>query len=86
MPRTLLRNPPRTSRRTAVTPKEWRSLCLKALDRARASGDRRAAGLEAALANRREQATLRSLGILSDVDLDREFSAPQTSTGTNEPF
>lgn len=78
MPKTLFRKPQATPRRTAATPREWRTLCEKALTRAKAVGDRRVKGLEQALATHREQATLRSLGILSDLDLDREFSSPPT--------
>jgi hypothetical protein len=46
--------------------------------------DRRAVGLAKALASHREQATLQALGILSDLDLDRLFLAPPTSTSTND--
>lgn len=49
-----------------------------ALQRAQEVGDRRAEGLAKALETRREQATLQSLGILSETDLDREFSSPLT--------
>jgi hypothetical protein len=76
MPRTLSRKPQQNTRRTAATPREWRTLCRQALERANAVGDRRAKGLELALTTRREQAILRSLGILSELDLDREFSSP----------
>jgi len=78
MPKTLLRNAQQNVRRTAATPREWRTLCEKALTRAKAVSDRRVKGLEMALVNHREQATLRSLGILSELDLEREFSSPQT--------
>lgn len=77
MPKTTFRNPPPT-RRTAVTPRQWRTLCEMALQRAQEVGDRRAEGLAKALETRREQATLQSLGILSETDLDREFSSPLT--------
>lgn len=78
MPKTLFRNTQQNLGRTAATPREWRALCEKALARAKAIGDRRAMGLEQALTARREQATLRSLGILSELDLEREFFSPPT--------
>jgi len=83
MPKTVLRNPAPKPRR-AATPRQWRTLCEKALQRATAVEDRRAVGLAKALAIHKEQATLQALGILSALDLDRLFSAPPTSTSTND--
>lgn len=78
MPKTVLRTKPESTRRTAVTPREWRDLCEKALSRARKAADRRSTGLEKALTTRREQATLQAMGIICENDLDREFSRPPT--------
>lgn len=79
MPKTLFRKPhAQDSRRTASTPRQWRTLCEQALRRAKAVGDRRAEGLERALATHRERAILQAMGILSELDLDREFSVPPT--------
>jgi hypothetical protein len=78
MPKTLHRNKALTTRRNAVTPREWRELCERALERAKKKGDRRSGGLEKALATRREEPTLRALGIICDLDLDRVFSDPPT--------
>lgn len=78
MPKTLHRRGPDTPRRAATTPREWRELCERALARAKRTGDRRSDGLEKALENRREKATLQALGIICDLDLDREFCASPT--------
>lgn len=78
MPKTLLRSKPQVTRRAAATPREWRDLCEKALERARKLGDRRQEGLAKALVNRCEQTTLLALGIICELDLEREFSAPPT--------
>lgn len=72
MPKTVLRDPP-IKPRAAATPREWRALCQKALERAQKAGDRRASGLEKALALNQEEKSLRSLGIICEQDLDREF-------------
>jgi len=56
-----------------VTPREWRALCQRALERAQQASDRRVAGLEKALELKQEEKVLRSFGIVCDQDLDREF-------------
>jgi hypothetical protein len=73
MPKTVLRSRPQVTRRGAVTPREWRALCQKALERARAVSDRRVAGLGRAIELNQEEKVLRSLGIVCEQDLDREF-------------
>lgn len=78
MPKTLLRSGPPAARRAAVTPREWRDLCQKAVTRAQKAGDRRLEGLQKALETRREQVTLQTLGIICESDLDREFSVSST--------
>lgn len=72
-PKTVLRNRPKDAPRGAATPREWRALCQKALERARRISDRRVPGLERALELKQEEKVLRSLGIVCDQDLDREF-------------
>lgn len=72
-PKTVLRLRPQVTPRCAATPREWRALCQRALERARAVSDRREAGLERALSLNQEEKVLRSLGIVCDQDLDREF-------------
>lgn len=73
MPKTVLRERPQATPRGAATPKEWRALCQRALERARKRSDRRVAGLEKALELNQEEKVLRSLGIVCEQDLDREF-------------
>lgn len=73
MPKTVLRSRAQVTPRGAATPREWRALCQKALERARKVSDRRATGLEKALELNQEEKVLRSLGIVCDRDLDREF-------------
>lgn len=73
MPKIVLRERPPVTPRGATTPREWRALCQKALERARKKADRRVAGLERALELNQEEKVLRSLGIVCGQDLDREF-------------
>lgn len=72
-PKTVLRSRPQVTPRGAVTPREWRALCQRALERAQQASDRRVAGLEKALELKQEEKVLRSFGIVCDQDLDREF-------------
>lgn len=72
-PKTVLRSRPQVAPRCAATTREWRALCQKALERARQASDRRQKGLEKALAQNQEEKVLRSLGIVCEQDLDREF-------------
>jgi hypothetical protein len=60
----------------ATTPRgpvEWETLLRDALQRAESVGDRRAAGLRAALGTGRAERVLRKLGMVGSVDIDREF-------------
>ena len=52
----------------------WTSLLSQAIKRAEAKGDIRLAGLKRAMVEGTAEKTLRKLSILTDVDLQREFS------------
>ena len=56
-----------------TTPNGWNTLLSRAIRRAELSGDVRLNSLRAAMRDNRAEATLRKYGILSDIDLDREF-------------
>lgn len=57
-------------------PNEWNQLLRKTIERADLLVDRRVAGLRQAMMDGRSESILRMMGILSDVDLDREMPLP----------
>lgn len=65
--------PTEISNNRPLTSKDWSTLCRKALERAEAVGDRRAAGLKAALEKGTAQRTLTVLGIICQADIERTF-------------
>lgn len=73
VPKFVQRDCARKLPRGATTSREWRALCLEALERARKKADHRCAALEGALQLNQEERVLRSLGIVCRQDLDREF-------------
>ncbi len=52
---------------------EWNQLLSKAIKRAEETGDRRLEGLRQAMTQGRSEKILRSMSILSESDLNREF-------------
>lgn len=56
-------------------PEEWTKLMRKVIATAKSRKDRRLPGLQHALANDRSEAHLRSLSIVTDADIEREFPA-----------
>lgn len=74
----LQRKKKESTRRGASTPQEWKALCRKALAAAEKVGDRRAAGIKVALEKGREQVVLRTMHIICENDITREFSPPKT--------
>jgi len=55
---------------------DWMQLLVKTIQRAEGSGDRRLEGLKRALVDSQAERHLRRLGVIHDVDLDREFPRP----------
>jgi len=55
------------------TPEEWYTLMRKVIDRAERTRDRRLAGLRKAMLEGKAEDHLRLLGIISEVDIRREF-------------
>jgi hypothetical protein len=59
-----------------LTPKgvmAWDTLMSQAITKAEATGDRRLAGLRRAIQEGKSEQVLRSFGIISEADLQREF-------------
>lgn len=70
-----------SQKRSVTIPKrkvDWQQLLRSAIQRAETNADRRLEGLKRALVEGREEAHLRSLGIIHPGDLDREF--PKSTT------
>lgn len=57
------------------TAEGWRSLIDRAIERATEGGDRRLTGLQKAKTDGKAEVHLRSMGILSEIDILREFPA-----------
>jgi len=55
------------------TPAGWSNLLARVIDRARELEDKRLPGLTRAMVDGRAEKMLRSLGVLSEVDITREF-------------
>jgi hypothetical protein len=58
-----------------LNPNGWNLLLSQAIRRAEAKGDARTNNLKKAMRENKAEATLRSYGILGEVDLNREFPA-----------
>lgn len=78
-----MKNPTRISPAlAAATPSipknhnEWNDLLRKTIQRATQIGDRREAGLRQAMTGGKSEQILRQMGILSQVDIDRELPLP----------
>lgn len=56
---------------------DWNALMLRVIERAEKSQDARLPGLRAAHAEGRVEAHLRKMGIISEVDMGREFPLPK---------
>jgi hypothetical protein len=56
-----------------IGPLAWDALLSKAIKRAEAKGDPRLEGLRKAIREGKSESTLRKYGIISEMDLDREF-------------
>lgn len=54
---------------------DWQQLLKRAIQRAEASGDRRLEGLKRAMSDGKAEAHLRRIGVIHDVDIDREFTS-----------
>lgn len=76
--KTLNKKKPSTTRVGAVTKRGWTTLCKKALAAAQKAGDRRALGIQAALEKGTEAKTLKTMNIICEADINREFSNPRT--------
>jgi hypothetical protein len=57
------------------TKQDWNRFMRRVISRAEAVGDRRLPGLKQALAQDRSETLLRKLSLVSQADIDREFSA-----------
>lgn len=64
---------PTPTRNIPAGPTQWNTLLSKVIQRAVQLRDPRLPGLRKAMGDGKAEKALRQLGILSDVDLDREF-------------
>lgn len=67
---------PKPKRREPSTPQEWITLMRRVISRAKKLRDRRAAGLEEAVRQRKTHQTLKRMGIICEADILREFPDP----------
>ena len=66
-------NQAKTTKKMPTKPLEWTRLMQTVIKRADTVKDRRAGGLRKALATGKAEALLRRMGIISEIDLLREF-------------
>lgn len=68
----------KVSPRSPKTPFEWDNLLRKVMERAKAQGDRRHAGLQGVIGKGESAKALRRMGIICEADILREFPDPKT--------
>lgn len=82
MPSRPLKPMPKSQRKIQAPERkvDWYRLMQLVIRRAEQVEDRQLSGLRRALADGKSEQTLRRLGIIHEVDIDREFPAPSKKT------